>query len=548
MSRILTILLLMTSEANTSQHNPELISREARKKFDEDDIDGAKMIYQSALLDWVDDAREMSSSADSVTITRIKESIATLWVEYAGMYRQGKKFKAATETYEAAVNCTVAGSMGKVWGDYAHFQEERNRHKSAQKVYLRALVGVTDTEAAIADESERNLLWGEFLSMMKKLKKDDTLTMEKLRAAVMIEHVQLQNRSLSDNKDRNIDALDELQVFPHVPKRPRVNGNGQPPFPTEYTGTIKLKDVELSSDELIKLNEGMFSQISSEWHARDGSALPSKPEPPLFAPSPPKLADPSFMDILGTELALKLIRLLLHDTGNIILEVARGCWMMTALKENEARVRINALDDKLTEDIERKEAELDARLSVAGAATQFAVEQVNASEKSDLLAICNQQRQQLLVDLSWEFRHLFATLQQLLSNAGLPGFNGLTVDAASIHIQANTCAFLHSAFFLRSKIGEKQHLSMLKSQENRLAALPMKPISPLPPPNQTFAGAPGFPSQNYTIPPPPFPQQPSSVIYNTMLPTFTTPNHQVIAGHLTQAYPGQPHYPPPQFR
>ena len=80
----------MNSEEKTPQHNPALIILEAKKKVDEDDLDGAKMIFQSALLDWVDDAREMSS-ADSVTISNIEESIATLWVNYAKLYDNGKK-------------------------------------------------------------------------------------------------------------------------------------------------------------------------------------------------------------------------------------------------------------------------------------------------------------------------------------------------------------------------------------------------------------------------------------------------------------------------
>lgn len=42
--------------------------------------------------------------------------------------------------------------------------------------------------------------------------------------------------------------------FSHFLTQPRVIGNVQPKFPTESTGTMKLKDVELSSAELITLN------------------------------------------------------------------------------------------------------------------------------------------------------------------------------------------------------------------------------------------------------------------------------------------------------
>ena len=223
-----------------------------------------------------------------------------------------------------------------MWREYAQFQERRNRHKSAQKIYLRALVGDNDKDAAVADESDKNLLWDEFLSMMKKLKKDENLTLDKLRTAVQMEHVEA----------RRMDSP--------IAKRPRVINDLQPILPntgeeTEDRVAVKLKDVELSSSNLLEFNENVLSLTSAEWLARDGSAHPSKPEPPLFSASPPKqIADPSFMDKIGSELAIKLIRLLLtKSTGNVILEIARGCWIMSALKEKEARVKVNALDKKL---------------------------------------------------------------------------------------------------------------------------------------------------------------------------------------------------------
>ena len=45
-------------------HDPRTVESSADIKFNLGDIDGAKMVYQQALLDWVDDARE-SASADT---------------------------------------------------------------------------------------------------------------------------------------------------------------------------------------------------------------------------------------------------------------------------------------------------------------------------------------------------------------------------------------------------------------------------------------------------------------------------------------------------
>ena len=78
-------------EDNTSEHNPDIIIQKANEKVEQDDLDGARMICQSALLDWVDDAREMSGDADSATVARIRVAIADLWIGYANLYRTTKK-------------------------------------------------------------------------------------------------------------------------------------------------------------------------------------------------------------------------------------------------------------------------------------------------------------------------------------------------------------------------------------------------------------------------------------------------------------------------
>lgn len=128
--------------------------------------------------------------------------------------------------------------------------------------------------------------------------------------------------------------------------------------------------------------------------------------------------------------------------------------------------------------MKRMEADLDARLSVAGAAL-VAVQQINANEKDAFIGSCNSQRQHLRSLISWEFRHLLATQQQILTNAGLPEFNGPTVESAIIYRQSVVCSFLHSAFYLRHRIGEEAHLAMLKSQGKRFKTQQVTPM-PIP--------------------------------------------------------------------
>ena len=118
----------------------------------------------------------------------ISSAIATLWIAYADLNRRANMFKAATDTYEAAVNCPIAGTMGSVWSSYAKFQQERSRNKTAQKIYIRALVGENGVEAKVVSEQERDELWIDFFEMMQRLSQGETLTMEQLKDAVRVEH------------------------------------------------------------------------------------------------------------------------------------------------------------------------------------------------------------------------------------------------------------------------------------------------------------------------------------------------------------------------
>jgi len=153
------------------------------------------------------------------------------------------------------------------------------------------------------------------------------------------------------------------------------------------------------------------------------------------------------------------------------------------------------------------DADLGARLSLAGAAL-VAVQQINANERDAFIASCNQQRQHLQALIAWEFRQLLATQQQILTHTAIPGFDGPTVDAVSIYKQSAICSFLHSAFYLRNRIGEKPHVAMLKSHESRLASLQPSHM-PLPAGinqdesmrNYTVPHAQQFPPQQNAYPP-----------------------------------------------
>ena len=362
--------------ADQSQtHDPETVIQEANIKFVADDLQGAQMAYQSALLTWVDDATFGSPSQKQ----HISSAIATLWIAYADLNRRANMFKAATDTYEAAVNCPIAGTMGSVWSSYAKFQQERSRNKTAQKIYIRALVGENGVEAKVVSEQERDELWIEFFEMMQRLSQGDTLTMEQLKDAVRVEHkvpANLGNENAStiaqqftvkaEPMDQYSSDSNQVYAFTTTPqaavlqepmlKRAKLANSGG----ISETSVVSTASVEASASELSLRISAIPPEISAEWLARDGNSAPSIPSPPLFSPSPPRLSDPSGKELLGTEISLKLIQMLIgnngedaHDSsglnvsGNAILEICKACWLMTALKEREAAKCTEALDKKL---------------------------------------------------------------------------------------------------------------------------------------------------------------------------------------------------------
>ena len=260
-------------------------------------LDGGRFIFQSALLEWVDDARE-GGQEDSV----VREAIATLWLAYAQYLIQAKQFKSAiTDAYEEAVRCPVAGSVGRVYAEYARFAVERNKRKTAQDVYLRALV-----KGAVTDEQDRELLWNDFLEMMRETKPE--LTLAALQQAVQQEAgggtASSTDGGGEDDDDDRATTPQQSGVDP--PAKRQKHQDGTATAAESKTHVVTTENVEQEAKvlaESLRLSSNskdggaggpqqLPPEITAAWMSRDGNYPPQPPEFALFAPSPPKLSDP----------------------------------------------------------------------------------------------------------------------------------------------------------------------------------------------------------------------------------------------------------------
>jgi tetratricopeptide (TPR) repeat protein len=476
-----------------SNYDPNVVITAADAKLAAGDVQGGQTLYQSSLFNWVDDAQ----FGGPENIDQLREAIATLWIAYAHYLQKAKQFKTAAEAYEDATKCPVSGRTGRIWLDYARFLEDRGKVRSAQQVYLRALVGNksnnNETGGHVQDEQDQNLLWSEFLTMMQTKQPDLTLTA--LKKAVQKEHTNVikteENQPDVAGSSGGPMNIDNDGMYDDLPasKRPRIDSNSNigikqetinaPTITTEHkrTHVVTASDVKIEETALLDITQNVKNDplFLSTWMIRDGDAPPQAPEPPLFDAAPPKLSDPSGKDLLGAELALQLVqRLLEPNTGNATLQVCRGLWMLTALTEDQTSKKLKRIDEELREDNKKIRARLDERLSVAGAA-EIAVRTMNEIEIAGFESSCNQQRQTVLNEIAWDFRKLLWVQQQFLTKLKIPGFRGPTVDAGELEYQSRICSYLHSAFFLRQRIGESAHTTMMKSQEKRLIDLKNNP-------------------------------------------------------------------------
>ncbi|GKY91457.1 hypothetical protein MPSEU_000118000 [Mayamaea pseudoterrestris] len=520
------------------KYDPNAIIQAANQKLANDaDIDGGSMVFQSALLEWSDDARE---GHHSETLT---EAIATLWIAYAQFYANHKQFKTATEIYEQAVSDPVAKHVGRVWLEYARFLEERAKIKSAQNVYIRVLI----QDSQLIDEQDQGLLWNEFLEMMQKSNAE--LTLRELKAAVESERA-LRPETVASDEVEQQDAHRPAKRFRADSfSVPGVFSHEQHQWQDSKTYVVMPEAVAQESNTFAEvIQQGTLPpDVAAGWMIRDGSGPAHRPDPSLFQPSPPKLADPTAKDILGAMLALKLVEILLGPLGSVLLNVCQGLWTLQALKETEAKTAIATLDETMTREHDRLEATLDDRLAVAGVAAS-AVQQMNESERQAFQSTCMQQRQNVMTGIAWEFRQLLCLQQQVLSKLEVPGFEGgPTVDTSALKLQAKVCSYLHSAFFLRNRIGEVPHVGMLRKQVSRLrddvqqhgvhaAASPMGQPSPTP----DFA-VPGQPGGVYNAPAS-YMVQPQQVQYQQLpqqMMQMQNGMHQPLSGTYPQQLHGQ---------
>ncbi len=505
----------------TRSYDPNIIIRAANDKLTAGDLTGGQTLFQSALLNWVDDAREGSTmDADS-----LKEAIATLWVAYAQFLMGAKQYKSATEAFEQAVECPIGSTVGRVWLEYARFLEERNKLRTAQQVYLRALVtpqpnGLT---GAVQDEQDQNLLWNEFLELSRTTTENPDLTLKELKQAIQEEHAE-----------------------EPAMKRPRLNDaikKEDEDGPKIRTHVVTPTDVELEIETLTEAIQNVPNDptFMAAWLIRDGDA-PPQPPIPLFEAAPPKLSDPTGRDLLGEDLALALVTRLLEPSGGIVLQVCRGLWMWTLLKEQQAQKYRQQKDKSILEQYRPLQARLEERLSVAGAA-EAAVRTMNQQELQSFENKAQDERRELWNKLAWEARQLQWASQQILNKLQIPGFvndnnnntAGTTVDDSQVQEQARVCSYLHSAFFLRKRIGDKAHDTMLQSQLERLKQyVAQGNRSRTPPPSQVLV---------------PYPHLPPPLPYGAgMLPPPPPPPQGMVAypgypPQQTMIYP--PQYPPP---
>lgn len=229
-------------------------------------------------------------------------------------------------------------------------------------------------------------------------------------------------------------------------------------------------------------------------------------------------------------------------------------------------------------DKEALEADLEARVSVGGGALA-AVLQANEKERSVFDIQSEAQRQQLVVFVAWEFRkvceivkntketdcilyehlihccfntQLLYTQQMMLTNAKIPGFEGPTVDSTAIAFQASVCSVMHSAFYLRARVGETSHVNMLNKQLENLEKVMSTTIKIEPKEEQPLMPAPYHMQHQpimfqqpmmqpiFTQPPMMYTGQPQQqpVIYQTPIPMGYPPQM------MQQGYP--PIHPPHQ--
>jgi hypothetical protein len=173
--------------------------------------------------------------------------------------------------------------------------------------------------------------------------------------------------------------------------------------------------------------------------------------------------------MIGVDLAIKVVQRLLSPSGGVVLEGCRALWMFQGLYEKSNYETFQNMYTKFNTDHERLEIELEARLSVAATGMADTVVLMNDRERQIFQHQARQQQQQIVNQSAWSFRQLLYLQQVVLSKLDVPGFeDGATVDVESLQLQSYVCQYLHSAFYIRNRMGSEPHESMLRSQLKKL--------------------------------------------------------------------------------
>jgi hypothetical protein len=331
--------------ATSSSYNPTAVIAAAHAKLSAGDWEGGQFIFQSSLLEWTDDAREAAGqamdhgntathSSDYLIPEQQREAVATLWLAYAQYLIDAKQYKSATQAYADAVSSVVARRVGRVHAAAARYALERSQRQTARRIYQTALVG-GDTAATspfhhppqlqplVDDEQDRDLLWQDFLDMMRVTKPE--LTMAELQSAVMNEATtallsssdgsmppakRFKETLHSDaaNNSRNVSPIpnaaaaaaailqyqdSSMESQTHVVTLESVQELQNVVYASWVPTTTTANNNTTAPHSQDASSQSLPPDVRAAWMSRDGHALPLEPPAPsLFRPAPPKLSDP----------------------------------------------------------------------------------------------------------------------------------------------------------------------------------------------------------------------------------------------------------------
>jgi len=176
--------------------------------------------------------------------------------------------------YEQAINCPVGGEVGKIWMEYVHFLEERGRPRTAQKLYLRALVEGNDGDGpSVKDVADQNLLWNEFLRMMQSLRKNKNpdLTLEDLKSAVEHERGAQVDSSTTTMQPEAVASAADSSASNAAEQRPAKRSRWDKKTP-EQIETLSAGSIDTAASVVFATSKNMPPEVETLWHARDAVA------------------------------------------------------------------------------------------------------------------------------------------------------------------------------------------------------------------------------------------------------------------------------------